>query len=196
MAVKKEEKFGDARDLSLDDILEYCMAVTNKTPEEQALHSTRAQYAAVYLTWKCLKNEFGPEIGKELYWECWKQLLVMSYEKAKKKLGIEKPRTARDIGRIHREFFLDVPARYVVVKDTEDEWIGDVQWCPNPKLGPADVHSERMAYYKTEYDLSIRVNEYLIELAGLQDEIEHEQPTTMCACAKDEYCRMIYRKKK
>lgn len=53
-----------------------------------------------------------------------------------------------------------------------------------------------MAYYKTEYVLSLWVNEYVIELAGLQDEIEHEQPTAVCACASDTACRMIYRKKK
>jgi len=191
-----QERFGDPRDMSLDEILDYCMAVTDKSPEEQCLHSTKAQYAGVYLTWKCLNEEFGPEEAEKLYWECWKQLLKMSYDKATKSLGIDKPKTARDIGRIHQAFFLDVPSRYEVVKDTEDEWIADVHWCPNPKLGPADTHSRRMAYYKTEYVLSIWVNEYVIELAGLQDEIEHEQPTTICACARDTACRMIYRKKK
>lgn len=191
-----KEKFGDPRDMSLDDMLEYCMHVTNKTPEEQALHSTKAQYAGVYLTWKCLYNEFGAEEAERLYWECWKQLLKLSYDKATKKLGITKPKTARDLGRIHREFFLDVPSRYKVVSDTVDEWIADVLWCPNPKLGPADVHSLRMLYYSTEYALSLKVNEYVIELAGLQNEIEHEQPTTMCACAQDTACRMIYRKRK
>ena len=51
-----QERFGDARDMSLDDILDYCMAVTDKTPEEQCLHSTRGQYLGVYLTWKCLNE--------------------------------------------------------------------------------------------------------------------------------------------
>ena len=191
-----EKRFGDARDMNLDEILVYCMNVLDKDPDEQALHSTKAQYAGVYLTWKCLNDEFGPEEAEKLYWGCWKQLLFMSYQKAKQKLGIDQPKTARDIGRIHREFFLDVPSRYVVTKDSEDEWIADVYWCPNPKLGPCDVHCRRMAYYKTEYVLSVWVNEYVIELAGLEDEIEHEQPTSICACANDSYCRMIYRKKK
>ncbi len=188
--------FGDPRDMTLSEILDYCMAVTDKSPEQQCLDSTRAQYAGVYLTWKCLNDEFGPAEAEELYWECWKQLLIMSYKRASHELGLQKPRTARDIGRIHQAFFIDVPSRYEVVKDAEDEWIADVHWCPNPKLGPADTHSRRMAYYKTEYSLSIRVNDYLIELAGLQDEIEHEQPTAVCACASDSACRMIYRKKR
>lgn len=190
-----EKKYGDPRNLNLDEILEYCMAVTDKDSDEQALYSTKSQYAGVYLTWKCLNDEFGPEIAQDLYWNCWKQLLYMSYQKAKAKLGIDQPKTARDLGRIHREFFLDVPSRYNVTKDTEDEWIVEVDWCPNPKLGPADVHCKRMAYYKTEYVLSVWVNDYVIELAGLQDEIEHEQPTSVCACANDTCCRMIYRKK-
>ena len=197
---KKEGRFGDCRDLSLDDVLDYCMAVTNRTPEEQALSSARALFAATYYTWKCFDEEFGPEIAEELYWEVWKQLLVTSYESARKKLGIEKPKTARDIGRIHREFLLDCALKIKVVKDTEDEWIVDVLWCPNPELGPADVHARRMAYYHTEYSLSIKVNDYFIELAGLQDEVEHEQPTGYCAfaheCGPNQSCRMIYRKKK
>jgi len=53
-----------------------------------------------------------------------------------------------------------------------------------------------MAYYGTEYVISLWVNNYVIELAGLQKEIEHEQPTAVCACAKDSACRMIYRKKR
>ena len=197
---KKEGRFGDCRDLSLDDVLDYCMAVTNKTPDEQALIATKNQYAGVYLTWKCLNAEFGPEEAEELYWECWKQLLVMSYNAAVKKLGMEKPKTARDIGRIHQQFFLDVPSRYKVVKDTEDEWIAEVHWCPNPELGPADVHSRKMAYYKTEYSLSLKVNHYVIELAGLEDEVEDEQPTGYCTFALEhgpcQNCRFIYRKKK
>ena len=125
---KLQERFGDARDMALDEILDYCMAVTDKSPEEQCLHSTRAQYMGVYLTWKCLNDEFGPEEAEKLYWACWKQLLKMSYDRAKKVLGIEKPKTARDIGRIHQAFFIDVPSRYEVVKDTGDEWIADVHW--------------------------------------------------------------------
>lgn len=190
------EKFGDARDLTLDEVLDYCMAVTNKDPVEQAIHSTKAQYAAVYLTWKCLYNEFGPEIAKELYWECWKQLLVMSYQNAVKKLGIEKPKTARDIGRIHLEFLKDAGLRTEVVKDTEDEWIIHILWCPNPELGPADNHALRMKYYRTEYELSVWVNEYLIRLAGLENKVEHEHPTSYCAHADESYCTMIYRKKR
>ena len=197
---KKEGRFGDCRDLSLDDILDYCMAVTNRTPDEQALISTKAQYAGVYLTWKCLNAEFGPEIAEELYWEVWKQLVEMSYYKAAKALGLEKPKTARDIGRIHQYFFYDVPSRYKVVKDTEDEWIADVLWCPNPELGPADVHARRMAYYKTEYYLSLKVNHHIIVLAGLEDEIEDEQPTGYCTFALEygpkQCCKFIYRKKK
>jgi len=128
MMETKMEKFGDPRDMTLDDILDYSMAVTNKDPDEQALHSTKAQYMGVYLTWKCLNEEFGPVEAEKLYWECWKQLLKMSYDNAKKTLGIDKPKTARDLGRIHQAFFLDVPSRYKVVKDTEDEWIADVLW--------------------------------------------------------------------
>ncbi|MAF85342.1 MAG: hypothetical protein CL875_02500 [Dehalococcoidales bacterium] len=197
---KKEGRLGDCRDLSLDDVLDYCMAVTNRTSDEQALIATKNQYAGVYLTWKCLNAEFGPEIAEELYWECWKQLLVMSYNAALEKLGMEKPKTARDIGRIHQAFFLDVPSRYKVVKDTEDEWIAEVHWCPNPELGPPDVHARKMAYYKTEYSLSLRVNHYVIELAGLEDEIEDEQPTGYCTFALEygpcQNCQFIYRKKK
>ena len=189
------DRLGDPRDMTLDEVLDYCMAVTNKSPEQQCLDSTKAQYAGVYLTWKCLNEEFGPEEAEELYWECWKQLLKMSYDRAVKELRMGKPKTAQDIGRIHRAFFLDVPSRYEVVKDAKNEWIADIHWCPNPKLGPADVHTRRLAYYKTEYSLSLRVNEYVIELAGLQDEVEHEQPTAVCACAEDKACRMIYRKK-
>ena len=196
---KKEGRFGDSRDLSLDDVLDYCMAVTNKTPDEQALIATKNQYAGVYLTWKCLNAEFGPEIAEELYWQVWKKLVEMSYDKAVKALNL-KPKTARDIGIIHQYFFYDVPSRYKVIKDTEDEWIADVQWCPNPELGPADVHAMRMAYYKTEYYLSLLVNQHVIDMAGLQDEIETEQPTGYC-CFGREYCgkqacRFIYRKKK
>jgi hypothetical protein len=176
------------------------MAVTDKTPDEQALIATKNQYAGVYLTWKCLNAEFGPEEAEELYWECWKQLLVMSYNAALKRLGMEKPKTARDIGRIHQSFFLDVPSRYKVVKDTEDEWIAEVHWCPNPELGPPDVHARKMAYYKTEYSLSLRVNHYVLELAGLEDEIEDEQPTGYCYHALEygpcQNCQFIYRKKK
>ena len=196
---KKEGRFGDCRDLSLDDVLDYCMAVTNKTPDEQALISTKAQYAGVYLTWKCLNAEFGAEIAEELYWQVWKQLVEMSDHKAVKALNI-KPKTARDIGKIHQYFFYDVPSRYKVVKDTEDEWIAEVHWCPNPELGPADVHARRMAYYKTEYYLSLLVNQHVIDLAGLTDEIETEQPTGYCTFALEygpcQNCRFIYRKKK
>jgi len=194
----KVGRYGDCRDLSLDDVLDYCMAVTNKTPEEQALIATKNQYAGVYLTWKCLNAEFGPEIAEELYWQVWKQLVEMSYRKAVKVLNIV-PKTARDIGIIHQYFFYDVPSRYVVIKDTEDEWIADVQWCPNPELGPSDVHAMRMAYYKTEYYLSLLVNQHVIDMAGLSDEVETEQPTGYC-CFGREYCgkqacRFIYRKK-
>jgi len=35
----------------------------------------------------------------------------------------------------------------------------------------------------------------VIELAGIQDKIEHEQPTAVCACGNDKACRMIYRKR-
>ena len=29
-----QERFGDPRDMSMDEVLDYCMAVTNKSPEE------------------------------------------------------------------------------------------------------------------------------------------------------------------
>ncbi|MBC7292840.1 MAG: hypothetical protein H5T84_01810, partial [Thermoleophilia bacterium] len=114
----KGAKFGDPRDLSLDEILDYCMAVTDLSPEEQCLRATKAQYAGVYLTWKCLYKEFGAEEAEKLYWECWKQLLKMSYDRASKELGLTQPKTARDVGRIHQAFFVDVPSRYRVVKDS------------------------------------------------------------------------------
>ena len=41
-----------------------------------------------------------------------------------------------------------------------------------------------------------RVGAEAIELAGLQDEIEHEEPTAICACANDPACRMIHRKRR
>jgi hypothetical protein len=195
----KEGRFGDCRDLSLDDALDYCLSVTDKTPEELALAGTKAKYAGVYYSWRALFEEFGSEEAGELYWAVWKHLLTDAYNQTVAALGMKQPKTVHDLGKIHEAFFVGSPARYKVVKDGDDEWIAECTWCPNPELGPPDVHSTKMAYYQTEYALSLKVNQLVIELAGLETEIETLQPTGYCAfaheCADKQSCQFIYRKK-
>ena len=190
------DRLGDPRDMTLDEVLDYCMAVTNKSPEQQCLDSTKAQYAGVYLTWKCLNEEFGARRGRRALLA----VLETAAEDVIRQSGERAENGPTEDGAGYRPdsprllprcpFQVRSCERHTERMDRRRSLV------PDPKLGPADVHARRMAYYKTEYSLSIRVNEYVIELAGLQDEVEHEQPTAVCACADDKACRMIYRKRR
>ena len=168
----------------------------DRSDKEQSLLSTKNLYAHLYFGWKVLNDEFDPTEVTELYWKCWERIITDGFEGAKKALKIEEITDAAKLVRVFKQLTAGIATAVRIVEEKADLGILDVLWCPNPWLGPKDVHGARMQYYKVECELSVRVNNLLVKLAGLSDEFEATQETFMCGRKDDDYCRMIWQRKK
>jgi hypothetical protein len=176
------------------DYTSYTMLLTGKSPEEMALTCTKKLFEHTYFSWKALKNEFDPNVAKELYWRCWEELVKLGFEKAKETLNIKDVRTLQELGSILQHFHLDVLTPSEIVKETDEEHVSNVTWCPNPELGPPDTHTERIAYYRVESELTLRVARLIAELAGFADKVNVK--LSKAICLGDPICQIIYEVKK
>ena len=92
--------------------------------EEFCLDATRAIFAHVYYTWKTLKAAMGPKEALDLYWKVWEGLAVVSFEGAKRELGIDEVKDIPTLGRIFQFCFLAYPCIYALKENTEESHVG------------------------------------------------------------------------
>ncbi len=164
--------------------------------EDQSIRATHLLYADIYFGWKTLNNEYGEDDGRELYRQCWAQLLANSFKAVMQKMGIEKIADLPTLGLVYQAYYHDTGGTCAIVESTPERVVCRIDWCPKPAMGPADTHTERLRYYHTECLVTQWVHERLVELAGMAGRVSTIQDTFMCYRGEDKFCRVIFAAKR
>lgn len=172
----------------------FCIQALGRSLEDQVVEGTKALYTLIYNIWKVLQEEFGPEDGNDRYGTIWTKLIERSFQRAKAALGIEEVKDMVTLGKIRKHISQSYPAMYRVVEEDESKHFAQITWCPNAAFSPPDYFLEKLAYFKYEAELTQKIYEQILELAGLSKEAEAKLGRALCL--GQGMCELFFEKKK